>query len=355
MPARPLLISSDPDVLDDLVRIGVAAGTELHVAADVGAGRRSWASAAAVVVGPDAALACARARLPRRPGVVLLGADLDDAGTWQRAVEVGAEHVVFLPDGEDWLVEMLAESVEPSRSSGELIAVVGGRGGAGATTLASALAVTASRTGRRVLLVDADPLGGGMDLVFGGESDGGLRWPDLGATRGRVPGAALTGALPRMDELSVLSWDRGDVLQVPPEAMEAVLEAGRRSCDLVVADLPRGLDDASRIVLSLASVVLLVVPAEVRATAAATRVATQLAPLCRDLRLVVRGPAPSGLGADEVAAALGLPLVGFLRPEPGLEQALERGEPPGRRVRGPLAVLCTAVIEDVLPVARRAA
>ena len=352
---RPLLITADADVLDDLVRIGLTAGTELQVASEVGAGRRLWASAASVVVGPDVAAACARARLPRRPGVVLLGEDLDDAGIWRLAVEVGAEHVVFLPDGEAWLVEMLAESVEPSRQTGELVAVVGGRGGAGATTLAAALAVTASRQARRVLLVDADPLGGGIDLVFGGESDAGLRWPDLGAASGRVPGAALTGALPRMSGLSVLSWDRGHVLRVPPEAMEAVLEAGRRCCELVVADLPRALDEAGRIVLSLASLVLLVVPAEVRSAAAATRMATQLAPHCADLRVVVRGPSPSGLGCDEIAGALGLPLAGFLRPEPGLQAALERGAPPGRRPRSPLAALCESVLGELMPAASRAA
>jgi secretion/DNA translocation related CpaE-like protein len=286
--------------------------------------------------------------------VVLLGDDLDEAGIWQLGVEVGAEHVVFLPDGEQWLVEMLAESVEPVRFAGELVAVVGGRGGAGATTLAAALAVTGARLGRRTLLVDSDPLGGGIDLVFGGESDAGVGWPDLGATSGRVPGSALTGALPRMHDLSVLSWDRGDVLRVPPEAMETVLEAGRRSCELVVADLPRALDDASHIVLSFATLVLLVVPAEVRAAAAATRVATQLAPLCPDLRLVVREPSPSGLAADEIARALGLPLVGLLRAEPGLELALERGEPPARHRRSPLATLCESVLAELLPTARAA-
>ena len=45
MPDRPLLITSDPDVLDDLVRIGLTAGTELQVAPDVGTARRSWAAA----------------------------------------------------------------------------------------------------------------------------------------------------------------------------------------------------------------------------------------------------------------------------------------------------------------------
>jgi secretion/DNA translocation related CpaE-like protein len=354
VPERPLVITSDAALLDDLVRIAMTAGTEVDVATDAGAGRRRWSSAASVVVGRDAAEGCARARLPRRPGVVLIGDDLDEAGIWQLGVEVGAEHVVFLPDGESWLVEMLAESVEPVRFAGELVAVIGGRGGAGASTLAASLAVTASRLRRRTLLVDADPLGGGIDLVLGGECDPGVRWPDLGGTHGRVAGSALTGALPRINELSVLSWDRSDVLHVPPEAMETVLEAGRRSCELVVADLPRSLDEASRIVLSLASVVLLVVPAEVRAAAAATRVATQLAPLCGDLRLVVRGPSPSGLGADEIAGALGLPLVGFLRAEPGLELALERGEPPARGRRSPLAALCESVIEDLMPLQRAA-
>jgi secretion/DNA translocation related CpaE-like protein len=354
VPQRPLVITSDPLVLDDVVRIALTAGTEVDVATDAGAGRRSWSAAASVVVGRDAAESCARARLPRRPGVVLLGDDLDEAGIWQLAVEVGAEHVLFLPDGEQWLVEMLAESVEPVRLSGELVAVIGGRGGAGATTLASALAVTSARLGRRTLLVDSDPLGGGIDLVFGGECDAGIRWPDLEATRGRVPGSALTAALPRMNELSVLSWDRGDVLRVPPEAMETVLEAGRRSCELVVADLPRSLDEASRIVLTLSSLVLLVVPAEVRAAAAAARIATQLAPLCTDLRLVVRGPSPSGLGADEIARALGLPLVASLRAEPNLELALERGEPPARRSRGPLATLCESLLDELVPDERAA-
>jgi secretion/DNA translocation related CpaE-like protein len=157
-----------------------------------------------------------------------------------------------------------------------------------------------------------------------------------------------------MRELSVLSWDRGDVLRVPPEAMEAVLEAGRRSCDLVVADLPRAVDDASRAVLSLATVVLLVVPAEVRAAAAATRMATQLAPLCADLRLVVRGPAPSGLSARDIASSIGLPLVGYLRPEPHLDVTLERGEPPGSRGRGPLWSLSSSLLDEVLPVRRAA-
>jgi len=346
---RPLVVTADPDVLDELLRLAATAGVELDVAPDAGAARRSWGAAPFVLVGPDAAERCARARLPRRASVALLGADLDDAGIWQTAVEIGAEHVLFLPDAEGWLVEAFSDAAEGTPGEGVLVAVLGGCGGAGATSLACALAVSAVRGGRQALLVDGDPLGGGIDLVFGGEQEAGLRWPDLGATRGRVPAAALAQALPRLQDLSVLSWDRGDAAVVPAEAMQAVLSAGRRTNELVVVDLPRTLDDAAREVLGQATATLLVVPAEVRAAAAASRVAAAADVVCRDLRVVVRGPGPSGLAGTEIARALGLPLAGVLRPEPGLDAALERGEPPGRKQRSPLGVLCDALLSDLLP------
>ena len=351
---RPLVVTSDPDLLDDLLRLAATAGTELEVAADAGAARRSWPTAPFVVVGHDAGDGCARLGLPRRPDVVLLGADLDDAGVWQLAVAVGAERVAFLPDAERWLTDRLADAAEGGRPPGALVAVVGGRGGAGATTLACALAVTAARSGRSVLLVDGDPLGGGIDLVFGGEQDAGVRWADLTGTRGRVPAAVLAEALPRMSGLSVLSWDRGDARAVPVPAVESVLSAGRRSHDLVVVDLPRSVDDATRAVLAAATTVVLVVPQEVRAAAAASRVAAAVGVLCRDLRVVARGPSPSGLTGEQVARALGLPLVGDLRPEPGLELALERGEPPARRSRSPLAAVCARLLDELLPLGRAA-
>ncbi len=355
VPARPLAVTADPDVLDDLLRLAATAGTELQVAPDAAGARRAWDAAPLVVVGADAALGCAAAGLRRRPGVVLLGDDLDDATVWETAVHVGAEHVVFLPDAEPWLTERLADAAEGAVQDGAVIAVVGGRGGAGATSLACALAVTAARSGRDALLVDGDPLGGGIDLCFGSEQDAGLRWPDLGSTRGRLSAPALAEALPRVQGLSVLSWDRGDAPAVPPDAVRAVLAAGRRTSSVVVVDLPRTVDDAVRVVLDSATCTLLVVPAEVRAAAAASRVAASVGLLARDLRVVVRVPGPSGLQGPEVARALGLPLAGELRPEPGLDRALERGEAPGSRGRGPLSVLAARLLDELVPPGLRAA
>lgn len=353
---RPLLVTADPGLLDDALRLAAAAGVELHVEPEAGAARAAWPTAPLVLVGADRARACVAAGLPRRPAVVLVGLDLDDAGVWRRAVELGAGDVVFLPDAEGWLVDRIARAVEEDGPPAAVLAVVGGRGGAGATSLAAALAVTGARQGHRALLVDADPLGGGIDLVLGAEEQAGLRWPDLAGSRGRLPAAGLQGALPRLHDLTVLSWDRGDAMTVPGEAVAAVLGAATRSSDLVVVDLPRAVDAAVAAALAATSTVLLLVPAEVRACLAASRVAAAVEPLCRDVRVVVRGPAPAGLEAGAVAASLGLPLAGVLRPEPGLAAALERGEVPAGRGRGPLAAFCRGFLQEVVPVhGRRAA
>lgn len=355
MSPRSLVVTADAEVLDDLLRLAATAGTDLEVAPEAGAARRTWSAAPFVVVAADAVDGCTRLRLPRRSGVVLLGRDLDDADVWQRAVQIGAEHVLFLPDAERWLTERFADAAEGGREEAPLVAVLGGRGGAGATTFASALAVTATRAGRLALLVDGDPLGGGIDLVFGGELDEGLRWPELVSTRGRVPASALSAALPRMRGLSVLSWDRSGAAAAPVEALQAVLAAGRRAHELVVVDLPRALDDSVRAVLAQATTTVLVVPTEVRAAAAAASVACAVGGLCADLRLVTRGPSPSGLNGDQVAGALGLPLLAQLRPEPGLDAALEHGEAPGQRGRGPLSSACGLLLDDLLPALGRAA
>lgn len=355
LPACPLVVTADPDLLDDALRLAAAAGVELHVEPEPGAARAAWSIAPLVLVGSDRARACLASGLPRRAGVVLVGLDLDDAGVWRLAVELGAPDVAFLPDAEGWLVDRLARAVEADGPPAAVLAVVGGRGGAGATTLAAALAVTGARAGHRVLLVDADPLGGGIDLVLGGEEQDGLRWPDLAGSRGRLPAASLRSALPRLHDLTVLSWDRGDAVAVSDEAVTAVLGAAGRSSDLVVVDLPRSLDAAAAAAVAAADAVILLVPAEVRACLAAARVAAAVRPLCQDLRLVVRGPAPAGLEAQVVAGSLGLPLAGVLRAEPGLAAALERGEVPAGRGRGPLATFCRALLEEVAPAGTRRA
>ncbi|GAA1154341.1 septum formation initiator [Streptomyces hebeiensis] len=343
----PLIVTEDAELLDDLLRLCAAAGAEPEVHHTVPERKASWEEAPLVLVGDDAAARCRGAA--RRRGVLLVGRDQDDPDVWRRAVEIGAECVLRLPDAESWLVDRIADAAEGVGRQAVTVGVIGGRGGAGASTLACALGVTAARAGRRTVLIDGDPLGGGLDVLFGGEREAGRRWPDFAASKGRVAGGALEESLPRLHELRLLSWDRGDAVVVRPEAMRSVLAAARRGGGVVVVDLPRRVDEAVAEALAQLDVGLLVVPAELRAVAAARRVASTVGMVLRDLRVVVRGPYAPGLDDRWIADALRLPLVGELPLEPGLSDARDQGAmPPGARARGPLAGFCTAFWEQAL-------
>ncbi|MGW7449914.1 septum site-determining protein Ssd [Streptomyces sp. NPDC054787] len=350
---RPLIITEDPLLLDDLLRLCAAAGAEPHVhhglpeqsgaggAAGASAGEVAgvgWESAPLVLVGDDAARRVRGA--PRRTGVFLVGRDLDDPLVWQRAVEIGAEEVLRLPDAESRLVDRIADVVEGAGRPALAVGVIGGSGGAGASTLACALAVRAARAGERTILIDGDPLGGGMDVLLGGESAEGLRWPDFAGSRGRVGAGALEESLPEMHALRVLSWDRGDRVVVPPAAIRSVVAAARRRGGVVVVDLPRRVDEAVAEVLAQLDLVLMVVPGELRAVAAAGRVAARVRMVARDVRVVVRGRCPAGLDPEAVARLLGAPLAGEVPVEVGLPGRVAEGEPPGAQGRGALARFC---------------
>ncbi|MET7881854.1 septum site-determining protein Ssd [Streptomyces avermitilis] len=339
----PLIITEDVELLDDLLRLCAAAGARPVVHHAVPEGRGTWEAAPLVLVGDDAARRVRGAA--RRRGIVLVGRDQDDSGVWRRAVEIGADHVLLLPDGEQWLVDRIADVAEGVGRPALTVGVIGGRGGAGASTLACALAVTSARQGRRTLLVDADPLGGGLDVLLGGETAEGLRWPAFAASRGRVGGGALEESLPELHALRVLSWDRGDAVAVPPQAVRAVLAAARRRGGAVVVDLPRRVDEGAAEALAQVDLGVLVVPAELRAIAAAARVASAAGMVLGDLRVAVRGPYAPGLDDREVARLLGLPLLGEVPAEPPVPDG---GVPPGGAARGPLARFCTVFWDQAL-------
>jgi secretion/DNA translocation related CpaE-like protein len=267
---------------------------------------------------------------------------------WEQSADLGIEVGIVLPEDETWLVTRLLTAVMgPVPAGGRVVGVTGGRGGAGASVLAAALARTAAAARLRCVLVDADPLGGGSDLLLGAEEEPGLRWPELQAARGELDVDDLVHRLPLIDGVHVVSWNRRRAGPVPPAAMRAVVDTAIRMADFVVIDIPRALDQAATVALQACQTVLLVVPAEIQASAAAARSAEILRRWASDVRLVVRGPAPGRIDPRGIARGLELPLAGWLRPDRGLAAALDRGEPPALRHRGPLAGLCRELVAEL--------
>ncbi|WBQ04915.1 septum site-determining protein Ssd [Kribbella sp. CA-293567] len=339
MPAPAVLLATaDELLLDDLLRLAAAAEVTPRVERDLLGLRRNWQTATLVVVGQDLAEPLARSQPVRRSGVLVatrafggrgrvVAADPEagEAAAYRHALAIGAEGVFGLPADESVLGDKLADALDGGVRTAVTLAFVGGCGGAGATTLAAAVAVTAGRYGLRSMLIDGDPLGGGIELVLGSEACEGSRWPALLNAAGRVSAGALRAALPLVDGLAVLSWDRSDVAALPPEAMRSVLGAAQRSSDLVVVDLPRRSDPAAEEAFVRATSTLVVVPRDVRSCAAAARLVAPLREVAHDLRVVAREPGLNGLSALDVADHLSLPLAAKLGFERDLPSLLDEG------------------------------
>ena len=335
-----LALVGDPALRDDVDRVAAAVGLPVIHASDP-SGRNVWTGAVAVLVDVAAARRCAHRALPRRGRVVLVGRSQPQAADFQAAIAVGAQHVITLPAHDSELMAELSDAAEASRDAGRRGAVVGviaGRGGAGASVFAAALAQTAADA----LLVDADPWGGGIELVLGCEGDTGLRWPDLTLQGGRLSYTALRDALPQRNGVSVLSGSRtGSDIDTTP--LGAVIDAGSRGGATVICDLPRRSTGAVETVLDAADLVVVIAPADVRSCAAAASIAPWVSAGNPNAGVVVRGPSPGGLRSADVAQIVGLPLLAAMRAEPGVVDALERGGLRLRR-RSPLAVAARRVL-----------
>lgn len=343
----PLVTTSDPELLDDVLRLAAAAQIDVDVATEVASARSGWTAAPLLIVGKDAAADVDGLHLPRRPGVVMVSRS-DERAVWRQAVLLGAERVAVLPSDDAWLISRFGQLGDSAREPAAVLCVLGARGGGGATSLALALGITASSLRLRTTLVDLDPLGPGLDSYCGTTTaQSATSWRDLAQTRGRISGAALVEGLPTSGGLARLTWPADFAGPPRPGAVAAAVDALAEVCDLVVVDLPRALDEYHAEAICRAARVLVVTPRDLRSVAAAARLA-QCPYLQRsDLRLVTRGPAPGGLDGASIADATGIPLLTDVAAEPSIDADLETGLPPGTRRRSKLRKASLAVLGDL--------
>ena len=349
MEAAPLLVSTDPLLVADVHRLAAAAGVVPDVVGDAGAALRLWPAAPLVLVGADTVPALAEVRPPRRSHVHVLSRAPAADPVFRDALGVGAETVAGLPESEAWLVELLTDVGDGAAAPGVTIGVIGGAGGAGATVFAAALARLAAAS-RSTLLLDADPLGAGIDRVLGLESADGIRWDAMAQTTGRLSSRSLRQALPRAGQLSVLSWpvDRSPPLQ--PFAVREVLSAGRRGFAVVVVDLPRHLDAVVEETVARCDHVVLVSTVTVPGAASAARLARRL-PECGARRHLVTRGRSGGVRPESVSRVLGIPLLCAMGDQRGLDEAIDLGAGPARPRHGPLARAARAAVEALVPAA----
>lgn len=338
-----LLVSRDAALVADVRRAGAVLGAEVDVQDDAAAIAARWRAAAAVVVDAGHADVLPLPALPRRDHVVVLAAERTDLSAWRCAASIGSDTVLALPADERALVDRLLLATDDTGPPGRVLGVRAGAGGAGASTLAVALAVDAARDGSAVTLVDADPAAGGLDLLLGAEHLPGVRWPDLAEVRGAVPAASVRDALVQAGGIRLLSCARRGGGGPAAASAAAVLPALCRGQDLVVVDLPRVADEAAGVAATFCEAVALVVPADVRSTAAAAALVESARDRGTTPHLVVRRGPGRRLHPREVGVALRLPVAAVVDTDPEIAAAADRGELARVTGRGSLASAVAAL------------
>jgi hypothetical protein len=184
-----------------------------------------------------------------------------------------------------------------------VIGIVGGSGGVGASVFAAVLAAT----GGAGVLVDLDPIAGGLDVLLGIEDVAGARWSGLRLGGGHLDPRVLVDGLPRWSSVAVLSAD------ILPDggAVSQVLAAACRAGPVVV-DLGRWDSPARAAALQCCALTVLVSGADVRSVTGAR--AVRLALGNRPVGVVVSRAGRDLAAARRVAALIDAPLIGVLRP-----------------------------------------
>ena len=186
MDDRPLIITDDELVLDDLLRVAAAAGVEVTHTREPDS-RALWRSAPLVLI--DAALVPRAVGGPASPaaGVVMVAAPSPGSELWEHCVRLGVDRTLLLDRSEEVLIGLLSDAVAGGAGDGCCVAVLGACGGAGASVFASAWP-SPPRAMRgehgEVLLVDCDPWGAGLDVHARHRGRPGLA---LGRSRGADP------------------------------------------------------------------------------------------------------------------------------------------------------------------------
>ncbi len=280
-PPRRLVIARDPEVRDSVAAAARQLGWSDLEAIDGDLARAgpilSLAQPPALIVAdldaeddPLAALGDLANHCPPEARLLAIGSS-NDVMLFRALLDAGVADYLVKPLDPETLQDALARLgleapalpvATAGASEGKLIAVIGARGGCGATTIAASLGwAIANRLGQRALLFDLNLHFGTLAFDLGIEP--GTALADLLASPDRLDERLIAGATVKArDDLMIVAAAAPfeQETKVRPEAVAMLATALRGAADWVIADVPRRLDASGRLTLRTADTVVLVAP-----------------------------------------------------------------------------------------------
>jgi pilus assembly protein CpaE len=314
-----------------------------------------------VVGAAEGANALRRLVRTRRPDAVLAAPELlegivepvrlaiavrETAGGLRAALRAGARAFFVWPQERQALAREIKrlrprDAGEPKKT-GVVIGVLGARGGAGVTFVATHLAGALASSGAETVLADLDVLSADVAPALGMSPETPHRSVvDLMAVSQELNVEHLDPVLHQHAAGFRVLFAPQDVpaeASLDPRMVRSAVQALRERFEVTVLHLPRTLDRSIRSAMELADELLLVVTLDVLGVRAAKRVVDHLRAigLGDSFRLVVNRAGRSELIPDDARRVLDVPIASVIGVERAVQRAQNRGELiVGRRGRVP--------------------
>ena len=280
------------------------------------------------------------------PGTLVIAVgDVNDVTLFRRLRAAGVADYLVKPVSPEAFGHALQIAAQPSHSTighdkagqpkGDVVAVIGARGGVGATLVATTLAwLFAEEANRRTMLIDLDVRWGTTGLALDVEASHGLC--EVLANPERIDGLFVSSAAARIgDRLTLLASEEplDTSVEARAGALELLLKEARRDSERIVLDVPRLSGDLLRRSLAEASVVIVVTDFSLAGLRDAGRLVTlakELAPAahCHVVGNRAGASKKSELPRAEVQKALKTTLTAVIPDDhTAVLQALNTGKP----------------------------
>lgn len=290
------------------------------------------------------------------PGTAVIAVgELNDVTLYRRLRAAGiADYLVKPVTSEIFGHALLAASQAPvvlghdksAKPKGDVVAVIGARGGVGATLVATTLAWLFAEEARRpTMLIDLDVRWGTTGLSLDVETSHGLC--EVLANPERIDSLFVSSAAARIgDRLSLLASEEplDNMAEARPGSLELLLKEARRDSERIVLDVPRLNPDLMRRALGEASVIVIVSDFSLAGLRDAGRLASLAKEAAPDARCMIVGNRAgahkkSELSLAEMQKALKTTLAAII-PEDraAVLQALNTGKPLPKVAPGSKAV-----------------